>query len=84
MIPRDFITAWRSEAPWVQDRQVEQDLVISRALVEQNLAAKARDPLFAADMSPLLAAGLAWEPSQAFERVQSELVAMLPGAAWRG
>jgi hypothetical protein len=30
MIPRDFITAWRSEAPWVQDRQVEQDLVISQ------------------------------------------------------
>ena len=33
MIPRDFITAWRAEAPWVQDIQVEQDLVISRALV---------------------------------------------------
>lgn len=34
MIPRDYITAWRAEAPWVQDFQVEQDLVISRALVE--------------------------------------------------
>lgn len=34
MIPRDYITAWRSEAPWVQDIQVEQDLVICRALVE--------------------------------------------------
>ncbi len=34
MIPRDDITAWRSEAPWVQDAQVEQDLVISRALVD--------------------------------------------------
>ena len=34
MIPRDYITEWRSEAPWVQDIQVEQDLVISRALVE--------------------------------------------------
>ncbi len=34
MIPRDYITEWRSEAPWVQDYQVEQDLVISRALVE--------------------------------------------------
>lgn len=33
MIPRDFITEWRSQAPWVQDSQVEQDLVISRALV---------------------------------------------------
>lgn len=34
MIPRDFITEWRSEAPWVQDFQVEQDLVISKALVD--------------------------------------------------
>jgi predicted nucleotidyltransferase component of viral defense system len=34
MIPRDYITAWRDQAPWVQDFQVEQDLVISRALVE--------------------------------------------------
>ena len=34
MIPKDFITEWRTEAPWVSDRQVEQDLVISRALVE--------------------------------------------------
>ncbi len=34
MIPRDYITEWRSEAPWVQDIQVEQDLVICRALVE--------------------------------------------------
>jgi hypothetical protein len=33
VIPRDFITEWRAEAPWVQDFQVEQDLVISRALV---------------------------------------------------
>lgn len=34
MIPRDYITAWRAQAPWVQDFQVEQDLIISRALVE--------------------------------------------------
>ncbi len=34
MIPRDYVTEWRATAPWVQDAQVEQDLVISRALVE--------------------------------------------------
>ena len=34
MIPNDFITAWRTHAPWTIDAQVEQDLVISRALVE--------------------------------------------------
>ncbi len=34
MIPRANITAWRRIAPWPDDAQVEQDLVISRALVE--------------------------------------------------
>ena len=62
----------------------EEGATVSRALVEQNLAAKARDPNFSADMSPLLAAGFAWEPAQAFHRVQAELVALLPGAPWRG
>lgn len=34
MIPRAHITAWRANAPWSRDAQVEQDLVLSRALVE--------------------------------------------------
>ncbi len=34
MIPRDYITEWRERAPWTEDFQVEQDLVISRALIE--------------------------------------------------
>jgi predicted nucleotidyltransferase component of viral defense system len=34
VIPRDYISEWRAHAPWVQDIQVEQDLVICRALVE--------------------------------------------------
>jgi predicted nucleotidyltransferase component of viral defense system len=33
VIPRDYITEWRAEAPWAPDFQVEQDLVICRALV---------------------------------------------------
>ncbi|MGH8211587.1 MAG: nucleotidyl transferase AbiEii/AbiGii toxin family protein [Steroidobacteraceae bacterium] len=33
MIPRDYITEWRSRAPWADNAQVEQDLVICRALV---------------------------------------------------
>ena len=32
MIPRDYVTRWRARAPWAIDAQVEQDLVISRAL----------------------------------------------------
>ncbi len=34
MIPRANITAWRTIAPWPSNEQVEQDLVISRVLVE--------------------------------------------------
>ncbi|MBI5488028.1 MAG: nucleotidyl transferase AbiEii/AbiGii toxin family protein [Deltaproteobacteria bacterium] len=33
MIPRANVTAWRARAPWPADEQVEQDLVLSRALV---------------------------------------------------
>ena len=34
MIPRAYVTAWRAKVPWPDDAQVEQDLVLSRALVE--------------------------------------------------
>ncbi len=33
MIPQAYITEWSHVAPWPTDEQVEQDLVISRALV---------------------------------------------------
>ena len=34
MIPRAHITAWRARTPWPLDEQVEQDLVLSRAISE--------------------------------------------------
>jgi predicted nucleotidyltransferase component of viral defense system len=34
MIPRRYIEEWREFAPWPENSQVEQDLVIERALVE--------------------------------------------------
>ena len=34
MIPKAFITHWRSAAPWISDLHVEQDLIICRALIE--------------------------------------------------
>ena len=33
MIQRAYITEWRARAPWALDEQVEQDLIISRALI---------------------------------------------------
>jgi hypothetical protein len=34
MIPSTFIQAWRKTAPWTDSRQVEQDLIICRALCD--------------------------------------------------
>lgn len=33
MIPQSYITAWRKYAPWRENYQVEQDLIIHRALI---------------------------------------------------
>ena len=93
MIPRDYITEWRAHAPWVQDFQVEQDLVISRARdghrvtraqFEKNIAGKLSDPEFAADIGPLLAAGFDWNIKTAAPIVLSRLIERLPGAPWKG
>ncbi len=45
MIARDCVTQWRDTAPWQADWQVEQDLVISRALVELYRAELVRSQL---------------------------------------
>ncbi|RMF09820.1 MAG: nucleotidyl transferase AbiEii/AbiGii toxin family protein [Candidatus Neomarinimicrobiota bacterium] len=34
MIPRAFITEWQHSAPWPGDEQIEQDLILSRVLVD--------------------------------------------------
>lgn len=34
MIPQAYITEWANQVPWQTNEQVEQDLVICRALVE--------------------------------------------------
>ena len=34
MLPRRFIEEWKEFAPWSEDAQVEQDLVIEKALLE--------------------------------------------------
>lgn len=57
---------------------------VSRAMVEQNLAAKKNDPIFTADMTPLLAHGQGWNFNEAFDRVWTELVALLEGTPWKG
>lgn len=34
MIPQNFITEWKNQAPWQDSAQIEQDLILSRAIVE--------------------------------------------------
>ena len=45
MIPAQNIVAWSNVVPWADQRQVEQDLIISRALVEIFSDAMLRDEL---------------------------------------
>ena len=60
MIPLDYITAWRVNAPWPQLSQIEQDLIICRALVElyshpvvaKNLAFRSVTALFKLHLLP--------------------------------
>ena len=61
MIPHDYITEWRHRAPWTQDVQVEQDLIISRALIEifsrklpgDNLAFRGGTALYKLHLKPV-------------------------------
>ena len=57
---------------------------VTRALFEQNIEAKLRNPQFAADIGPLLAPGYRWDLEAAARGVSSRLIALLPGEPWRG
>ncbi len=57
---------------------------VTRALLEQNLAAKQKDALFRADMSALLRPGEVWDVDATLEVVRERLVARLPGEPWKG
>lgn len=45
MIPEYCLTEWRQQVPWIRDYQVEQDLIISRALVSLYENPKIKDNL---------------------------------------
>jgi predicted nucleotidyltransferase component of viral defense system len=60
LIPEDFISEWKNFAPWRETYQVEQDLIICRALVEifshpllaENLAFRGGTALFKLHLAP--------------------------------
>lgn len=61
MIPQDFISEWKKHAPWLRDYQIEQDLIICRALIEifshphlaENLAFRGGTALYKRHLSPV-------------------------------
>jgi predicted nucleotidyltransferase component of viral defense system len=57
---------------------------VTRAQFEENLALKMHDHAFLADISPLLAANLEWDPRAAAPVVSARLIQLLPGDAWKG
>jgi predicted nucleotidyltransferase component of viral defense system len=57
---------------------------VTRAMFEQNLAAKKADTVFTADLTPLLASGQLWSFDAAYDRVWRELISLLPGDPWKG
>jgi hypothetical protein len=56
---------------------------VTRALFEQNIDAKLRNPQFAADIGPLLAPGYNWDIEEAARTVSTRLIALLAGEPWR-
>lgn len=56
MIPNANILAWRAQAPWINDGQVEQDLILSRIIVE----------IFS---DPLLSSTLAFRGGTALQKI---------------
>jgi predicted nucleotidyltransferase component of viral defense system len=98
VIPRDYITEWRTLAPWIQDSQVEQDLIISRALVEpfsqpllhDVLAFRGGTALYKLHLTPparysedIDFVQVKAEPGEA-QAVSSRLIELLPGEPWKG
>ncbi len=56
----------------------------TRARFEQNMADKRNDPAFLGDIKSLLAAGIVYDPIEAFSLIQDSLICRLPGKPWRG
>ena len=57
---------------------------ITRALFEENLAGKIGLPAFTDDVPPLLPPGVTFDLGNGIERVQREMVALVPGEPWKG
>jgi hypothetical protein len=57
---------------------------ITRAIFEENLDGKLRQPAFTDDVPVLLPPGASFDFASGMARVRTELVARLPGEPWKG
>lgn len=129
MIPLDFISEWKSQAPWIstyaldellgtklralyqrkkgrdlfdlwwasQHKAVDLDRVVhcfgqylgaedrrvSRAELEENLAAKLSNRRYLDDLQPLLAPQVNWNPKDAARWIYREVTPRLQGEPWK-
>ena len=93
MIPRAQITAWRAIAPWSTDAQVEQDLILSRAitwntksfvLTFNRCSCPSRSRKERLTKGVLRPATDTIHPDAAYQQVHKALIRLLPGDAWKG
>ena len=75
MIPKAYITEWRTRAPWAEDAWVEQDLAISRALIEifsvAELGERLERDLFERDFITIAPPGFRQTPQANMKSIQA-------------
>ncbi len=81
MIPRAYITEWTQFAPWKSNEQIEQNLVICRALVGElyikNMEEKMRDPEFIGDTIALIRPEEKWNADEAYQLIKNKILMKL-------
>ena len=89
MINRTAIQQWSEHAPWIDNAQIEQDLIICRALVaifsdeilasQLDMQEKMEDPEFTNDMQSLLRPGITFNPFDAYSLIYSTFIDRMEG-----
>lgn len=78
MIPRPYIAQWKDHVPWRSSVQVEQDLIISRALIalfnDDFLRKNRISTDFSGDMEGLLRPEMRYDRVQAFDWFMDQLL----------
>lgn len=60
-----------------------QNLQVTRAEFERNLATKGLSRAFLTEVNPMLAPGVAYDAGEALELVRRTFIERLPGAPWK-